>query len=349
MSDIFLENKIAQMLMIGFDGYEFDENHHISEAIRKYNLGGVILFDLEEKDYRLMNIRSADQLQKLTSGLQSYSDNILLIGIDYEGGQVVRLKEEYGFPKTFSQQHLGELNDPSVTYDKSAEMAGTLRELGINLNFAPVVDLKINPENPIIAKRERSYSSDPEVVTLHAKEFIKAHRQAGVLTCLKHFPGHGSSATDSHHGFVDISDTWSESELLPYKKLVKDNLADCVMSAHIVNHNIDPNYPATLSSIHIDQELRNGIGFNGVVFSDDLHMGAIKDNYTFDKRINLAINAGIDILVISYDEEYKENLCENLINTIVRLVKDGSISQNRIEESYDRIMVLKNNIKKVDQ
>lgn len=344
MTDISLEKKIAQMLMIGFDGYEVDENHHISEAIGKYNLGGVILFDLEEKDYRLKNIESHEQVQNLTANLQSYSDNNLLIGIDYEGGQVNRLKEEYGFPKTFSQQHLGELNDPSLTYEKSAEMAGTLSGLGINLNFAPVVDLKINPENPIIAKRERSYSSDPEVVTLHSKEFIKTHRQAGVLTCLKHFPGHGSSTADSHHGFVDISDTWSESELIPYKKLVKDNLVDCVMSAHVFNRNIDPKYPATLSSIHIDQELRNEIGFNGVVFSDDLHMGAIKDNYTFEQTLNLAINAGIDILIISYDEEYKENLCENLINTILRLVKDGSISQSRIDESYDRIILLKNKL-----
>ncbi|NIP39773.1 MAG: glycoside hydrolase family 3 [Candidatus Dadabacteria bacterium] len=346
MSRIALKKKIAQMLMVGFDGYDIKDNHQITEAIGRYHLGGVILYDLEEINYKLKNIKSPKQVQKLVENLQNLSDEELLVGIDHEGGQVIRLKEEYGFPKTFSHQHLGTLNDPSLTYEKSAEMAGTSSALGFNLNFAPVVDLSLNPDNPIIGKRERSFSGDPQVVTSHARQFVKAHKDAGIISCIKHFPGHGSSSGDSHLGFVDVTETWSEIELAPYKKLITEEQVDCVMTAHVFNKNIDPDYPATLSRVFISKILRKEIGFDGVVISDDLNMGAIKDNYDLEQSLRLAINAGVDILLVSYNEDYKEELCVNLISIIKSLVEKGSVSEERINESYSRVRTLKNKLER---
>ncbi len=344
MSIISLENKIAQMLIVGFDGYEINNNHLISKAIKNHNLGGVILFDLEEKDCRLKNIKSPGQVKKLVSDLKGLSDVPLLVGIDYEGGQVARLKEKYGFPKTFSHKYLGDIDDVTLTHKHACEMADTLSGLGINLNFAPVVDLGVNTENPVIAKKERSFSEDPEIVIAHSRQFIKAHAEAGILSCLKHFPGHGSSSTDSHLGFVDITASWQEAELLPYKQLVKEGYVDCVMTAHVYNKNIDPDYPATLSQILISEILRKQIGFEGVVFSDDLHMGAIIENYSFEESLRLAINAGVDILLISYNEKYKDELTANVIDIISGLVVAGEVLEDRINQSYGRITKLKNKL-----
>ena len=348
MSEISLENKIAQMLMIGFDGYDIENNHHIVDAVSKYNLGAVILYDLEEKDYQLKNIKSPGQVQKLIQDLQTLSKEQLLIGIDYEGGQVNRLNKEYGFPDTHSHKYFGDLDDVSFTYEKSLKMASTLSGLGINLNFAPVVDLNLNPDNPIIAKKERSFSQNPEVVIAHAKQFIKAHKESEVLSCVKHFPGHGSSTSDSHLGFVDVTHTRSDMELLPYKRLISEDSVDLIMTAHVFNQNIDRNYPATLSRVFIGEILRGQLGFKGVVISDDLNMGAIKDNFAFEESLQLAINAGVDILLISYNEDYKEKLYINLITIIANMVVEGQISQERINESYNRITLLKNKFKRAE-
>ena len=343
-----LEKKIAQMLMIGFDGYHIEKNHQIAEAVSKYNLGGVVLFDLEQKDYQLKNIKSPRQVQKLIKDLQSLSKQKLLIGIDYEGGQVNRLKKEYGFPQTYCHKYFGDLNDVSFTYEQSLLMASTLSELGINLNLAPVVDLNRNPENPIIGKKERSFSQNPEVVISHAGQFIKAHAKSGILACIKHFPGHGSSTSDSHLGFVDVTETWSDIELLPYKKLISEDNVDCIMTAHVFCRNIDPSYPATLSKVFSDEILRGELGFKGVIISDDLNMAAIKNNYAFEESLQLAINAGVDILLISYNENYKEKLFINLIKIIKSLVEEGSISKERIHESFNRVSALKNKLKRAE-
>ncbi len=225
-------------------------------------------------------------------------------------------------------------------------MANTLSELGINLNFAPVVDLNINPENPIIGRKERSFSDDPKVAASHARKFIKAHKQAGILACIKHFPGHGSSASDSHLGFVDITDTWSEIELLPYKQLIREDQVDCIMTAHVLNHNIDTQYPATLSKVFVGGILRKEIGFGGVVISDDFHMGAIRNNYDLENSLTLAINAGVDILLLSYNETYKDELFINLVEIISGMVERGQVSEERINESYNRIRLLKNKLKR---
>lgn len=344
-----LEHKIASMLMVGFDGYSISDNQYIAKAISEYGLGGVILYDLEADNYRLKNIKSPEQLRSLVYNLKSLADgDELLIGIDYEGGRVKRLDAEYGFPKTNSHKYLGDLNDLSFTYEQSSIMSNTLRDLGININFAPVVDINSNPLNPVIGKKERSFSESPRIVTAHAAEFIKAHTNKGIVTVIKHFPGHGSSMKDSHHDFVDITGTWNKNELEPYEALIRRGLVDCIMTAHVFNRNIDDEYPATLSYTFITKQLRNQMGFSGVVFSDDLNMNAIKNRYGIENAVEKAINAGVDILLISHSEVYGNNLVERMIYLIKNLLKKGSITDFRIDESYMRINNLKMKINRYE-
>src|SRR5690606_2842688 len=206
-------------------------------------VGGIILF---EKNIASKN--SKETLKGLISDLQSHAEEPLFISIDEEGGNVHRLKEKYGFVGMPSASYLGSLNNADSTYYHTNVLAGLLSELGINFNFAPTVDLALNPENPVIAKVGRSYSHLPEVVTYHAETSIKAHHDNGVLTILKHFPGHGSSTTDSHYGITEVTDQWKIIEIMPYKEIIRSGLIDAVMTAHIVNCHLDIDcLPATLS------------------------------------------------------------------------------------------------------
>lgn len=334
---ISLESKIAKMLMVGFDGYKISENPYVVKAISEHGLGGVMLYDLETDEYKLKNIRSPEQVKELTDDLKSISDTGLFIGIDHEGGQVNRLKPEYGFPDTYSHKYLGDLNDMNITFNQSTKMAHTLSKLGININFAPVVDLNTNIDNPVIAKKERSFSDHPGVVTAHAREFIRAHTMLGINCVIKHFPGHGSSSGDSHLEFVDITDTWSEKELEPYTTLIREGHASCVMTAHVVNRNIDPEYPATLSSKFINEIIRDKIRFDGLVFSDDLNMDAIKNHYELDTAIERAITSGVDIVLMSFSGLSEDKLLERFIDIVKKIIDGGQISENRIDESYKRI------------
>jgi len=209
-----LSYQAAQMLMMGFRGTDLSQNEQIVSDVKGLNIGGVILFeyDLPSKS-RPRNISSSQQLQKLCADLQQLTDNKLFVAIDQEGGKVNRLKTNYGFPATASAHYLGQLDDADSTRFYADRMAKTLSDCGINLNFSPCIDLNINKNCPIIGKVERSFSDNPDRVVKHAEIFVEAHRTHGVLSCLKHFPGHGSSKEDSHDGFTDITETWQEIEL----------------------------------------------------------------------------------------------------------------------------------------
>ena len=333
-----LEYKIGQMVMTGFSGIAPDENTAVVKAIKEFHLGNVWLTDLPKKEG---NIKSAAQVKKLVKGLNAHSEIPLFIAIDAEGGEVIRLKEEYGFPATFSAKSLGRINDPQLTFNEAQKTARLLRSLGINLNLAPVVDLALNPLNPSLAKKERCFSDYPESVYQHARAVITAHHEQGVFCCLKHFPGHGSTTNDSHLGFVDASATWERAELKPFSRLIKENLADAVLSAHILIKHLDDTYPATLSANIINGLLRSKIGYGGIVLSDDLLMGAIRHNYSQIEAIEQAVNAGVDILLYSKMEEGGENYAIGAINGLRYLYKKGRISQQRIDQSFRRIMRLK--------
>ncbi len=344
--DVSLEVKIGQMLMVGFRGLQVDDQHPVIRDIRECHLGGVILSDYDtasQKYYR--NIESPAQLRELTETLQKASATPLLIAIDHEGGLINRLKESYGFPPTVSHGYLGTLDNLATTYHEAGKMAETLAEIGFNLNLAPVIDLNVNPENPVIAGRERSFSADADAVTRHALEFIRAHREQGVYCTMKHFPGHGSSKKDSHLGLVDVTNVWSRVELEPYRNLIKAEKVDVVMTAHIFNANLDSSYPATLSHATITGLLRNELNYEGVVISDDLQMKAITAHYGFDAAICKALEAGIDILLITNNSgHYDEAIFRRAFAVIQKLVETDVISEARIDQSYQRIRKLKSSL-----
>lgn len=335
-----LEEKIAQMVMIGFRGTEISENHPIVNDIKNLKIGGVILFEYDvPSGSRPRNITSSEQLQKICSDLQNFSENPLLIAIDQEGGKVNRLKTQYGFPQTVSQQYLGTIDNIDSTKKHAQQTAEQLHQLGINLNFAPCVDVNINPDCPVIGKIERSFSSDPMIVAKHSSIVINELRQQNIKSCVKHFPGHGSSSTDSHLGFTDVSKTWNSSELIPYKVLIENNLCDAIMSSHVFLEQKDSLYPATLSKNIIQGLLRDSLGWHGVVFSDDMNMEAITSNFDFEEAIILAVNSGVDILVYGNNSkrEYDEHLAQKVVDVMIKAVKNNKISENRIDESYQRI------------
>lgn len=341
-----LDAKIGQMLLLGFRGYELNPDDAIVQDLRERNLGAVVLFsyDSELKKFE-RNIASPAQTQALNASLQAYAQTPLLITIDQEGGIVSRLSERFGFPPTQSQEFCGTINDIALTRAAAEAEGKILRDVGINLNLAPVVDVNLNPHSPAIGKNQRSFSADPHIVTAHARATIEGYHSQNILTTLKHFPGHGSAASDSHLGFVDVTTTWQELELEPYRELIRAGLADAIMTAHIFNANLDAQYPATLSRKIITGILREQLGYDGVVMSDDMQMGAISRYYGFEQAIELAINAGVDMLALANNLAYDPTIGARAFGVIKQLVSDGKISEQRIDESYQRILRLKARLK----
>jgi beta-N-acetylhexosaminidase len=342
---VSLEVKIGQMLMVGFRGLDLSGGNPIVDDIRQRHLGGVAIFDYDVAlKSPVRNVQSPQQVKALTAALQKLASVPLLISVDQEGGKVVRLKEKFGFPPLVSEQFLGTRNDLALTRQYAQATAKALAEVGINLNLAPVVDLNINPDNPVIGGIERSFSADPAIVTSHALAVIQAHHAQHVGCTLKHFPGHGSSQDDSHVGFVDVTATWSEAELEPYAAIIKAGQTDAVMTAHIFHAKLDPQWPATLSKKIITGILRQRLQFDGVIISDDMQMGAIALSYGFETALQMAIEAGVDILAIANNITYDPQIMIRAVAVIKQLVKDGKISPQRIDQSYWRIRRLKQSL-----
>jgi len=340
ISEDSLDIMIGQMILVGLnDRTVLPANDSFRKELREGKIGSVILF---EKN--ISRTKSAETLKKLIADLQSESPIPLFVTIDEEGGRVHRLKEKYGFVKMPSAQYLGNLDNPDSTLYYTRNLAKQLNDLGINLNFAPDVDLGINKANPVIYKVGRSYSADPEVVTRQALLSIEGHHDHGVKTILKHFPGHGSSSVDSHLGIVDVTNQWKIMELWPYRDIIRSGKCDAVMTAHIINCHLDTAcLPATLSKPVITGMLRNLLQFDGVVFSDDMQMNAISKNFGLENAIKLSINAGVDILLFGNNVHLEDRISASQIHAIIKkLVKKGEIKESRIEESYRRIMALKN-------
>ncbi len=337
-----LRRKLAQMVLVGFRGLALDAANPIVADVRDRGIGGVALFtyDVALQQWE-RNIASPAQVAALNASLQALAATPLLIAIDQEGGRVARLNERFGFPPTVSAQALGERNDLAFTAAAAAEMARTLQAAGVNHNFAPAVDLNTNPDNPVIGAIGRSFSADPAVVVAQAAAFIRAHREYGITTTLKHFPGHGSSTADSHQGFVDVTATWQPAELEPYRQLIAEGLADAVMTAHVFNGQLDPNAVATLSRPIITGILREELGFDGVVFSDDMQMGAIADNYGFADAVVRAVDAGVDVIAIGNNLTFDPAIAAQTIDILAAAVADGRLSAARIDESVRRITALK--------
>jgi beta-N-acetylhexosaminidase len=338
--------KIAQMLIVGFRGTQLTPDNHIYGDIKKLHIGGVILFDYDAiaKTYD-RNIRSPSQLKKLCSDLQSISANKLFISIDQEGGKVNRLKRKQGFEHTVTAHYLGQLDNADSTHFYARSCARQLKTLGFNLNFAPCTDIDVNPNCPVIGKVQRSFSGDADIVQKHARIWIEEHRRVNVLTAPKHFPGHGSSRSDTHLGIADVTETWTDKELQPYRYLIANGMCDMIMVSHVFNRRLDADYPATLSHKIIDGIIRKKLKYNGLVVTDDLAMGAIVDYYSLETAIEKAVNAGADLLILSNNgKTYDVRLAAKAVDIIEELVKRGTIAHSRINEAYNRIVEAKSNL-----
>ena len=328
--------KIGQMILVGFAGTSVEEA--VLNEVREGKVGSIILF---EKNIPPQN--SFVGLKKIIWTYQQAAPIPLIISIDQEGGRVNRLKDKYGFPRSITARAMGKASTLDSVRFYSEATASTLAGLGINVNFAPVVDLASNPDNPIIAKYGRAFSANEDSVTLMAAEVIRAHHKYGVLTSLKHFPGHGSSKDDTHLGIADVTNTWEERELKPYKALIDSGLVDAVMTSHIVNRKLDKNgNPGTLSTDVLTGILRKRLNFHGVIFTDDMQMQAISKHFGLEESIRMAIQGGVDIMTFSNNiQETEDRTVDKVHSIIYKMVESGEISRQRIDESYRRIMALK--------
>lgn len=331
--DVSLDVKIGQMLLLGFRGTEVADDSLIAQNVRDQHLGGVVLFGI--------NVEDREQLRTLTGKLQSLAQLPLLISMDQEGGKVARLDKRRGYEDTLSAARLGEDNNLDETRSAGANIAQWLLDGGITLNLAPVVDLAVNPDSPAIALLERSFSADPEVVATQAGAYIDGHHDKGIKCTLKHFPGHGSSRGDTHLGFVDVTDTWSDNELIPYRRLLEQGKVDAIMTAHIFNANLDPELPATLSPAVVTGLLREQLGYDGVVISDDMRMRAIADLFKLERAFELAILAGVDVVAVASSTTNNGPVADRFIATVHKMLEEGTIGEERIEQSFQRIMRLK--------
>lgn len=326
-----LREQISQMIMVGFDGSSTKDVGVRAMLSDLYysRFGGVVLFG--------RNVKNKEQLKQLTSDIKSRQDRVF-IAIDEEGGSVSRLKD-FSFNANYASAYdVGvkfDINDAKKMYK---DMALNLNDLGINLNFAPVVDLH-SSSSPIIGGKKRAYSSSPQKVAIYAEVFMNELHKNGIFSVLKHFPGHGNSMQDSHNEKAYTKLT--RDMILPYQKLLKD--AKMVMVGHIFVTNLDEKNPATLSNIVINRLLRDELGFNGVVISDDMLMSGVGNGSLKDNIIKF-INSGGDILLFSEFKIDKKRIADLVYECIVEAINDKSITKERINLSYKRVMRLKKEI-----
>jgi beta-N-acetylhexosaminidase len=333
-----LEEKIGQMIMIGFHGTveKDDRILLLKDQIATGQIGGVVL-------YR-HNIQSPEQLLSLTTTIQkSAPTNLtLLVAVDQEGGKVLRLSKEKGFSGFLSAATVARNYSVEKAETYYQAMAEELSYYGFNMNLGPVVDLNINPNSPVVGKLDRSFSNDTNVVTNYAGAFINAHEKYGVLTACKHFPGHGSATTDTHLEITDVTKTWSDLELDPYRRLNERKLLRSVMTSHVFNAKFDDRWPVTLSTNFLTHILRADIAFDGVIITDDLNMKAIHQYGDFETIVVQAIHAGNDILLFSNFHQEDMDLAIKVRDIVLKHIKEGDLAlSQRVEESYNRIIKLK--------
>ena len=330
-----LEQMAGQMIVVGFAGDSAGDASVVAlqKKIADGRLGGVM--------YLKPNVASLKAVGAMNAAFRAASPDLPpLLTLDQEGGAVERLTEAVGFKELPRAVEIAAANSPEQAGRIYGEMARKVADLGFTVNFGPVVDLNLNPDNQIIAKYGRAFGKTADVVVPYARAFIEAHHRAGLLTSLKHFPGHGSSTADSHEGFVDITDTWQETELDPYRTIIGEGLADIVMIGHLIHRDYS-DLPSSLSPEWITGVLRDELGFDGVVISDDLEMGAIREHFSMRDTVIRAVNAGMDILLFSNTADPRASLDGEIRDILVAEAEADPAFRARIEESYRRIVALK--------
>ena len=342
-----LKQLFGSLFILGFSGDTLSPGSPIVRDLEKRGLGGVILFDrcLHSPEQQA-NITSPGQLKELTDSLRECGGHDLFICVDQEGGLVQRLNPKNGFTATASAAEMGSAQDGLEFVRKQAEQtANNLHSAGINVNFAPVVDLDINRQNPVIGALGRSFSDNPEVVADRAVTWIREHASRNILCCLKHFPGHGSSSRDSHLGFVDISSCWQERELEPYRAVLARQQVDMVMAGHLFHTDLDPDFPATLSQPIITGLLRDTLGFDGLVVTDDMQMKAITDRHELPEAICRCFAAGVDLVVIGNNLAHDPDILDRAYASVQDGLRNGLVSEQRLYSALQRVSDAKNRMR----
>ncbi|MGJ5175402.1 glycoside hydrolase family 3 N-terminal domain-containing protein [Bradyrhizobium oligotrophicum] len=319
--------------MAGFFGTKASDPgfHQVLADLEEGLIGGVVILG--------RNVETRDDLIAMIDRIRSCKCAAPpFIAIDDEGGTVERLGPNIGLAATPSAAEIAHGSVPAARAAYAA-LAEKLAALHINVNLAPVVDLNTNPSNPIIGQRQRSYGSDAATVVRYAAAFIQAHRQQGVLTVLKHFPGHGSSTADSHAGIADVTTTWSSAELKPYRRLIRRGLAEAVMVGHLANARRWGDV-ATQSGAHaVDRLLRHDLHYDGVVMTDDLAMKAILDAKSPAAAAIDAVKAGVDIIMFTKfsDEDQTSDVGREINGALTAAVCSGELETAALQRSAARI------------
>lgn len=304
-------------------------NEKMEATYKEYPAGGIILFG--------RNITSPEQIKNFTQQIHNLSPIKCVTCIDEEGGLVARLAKTPGFnlPKFKDMKSIGDTKDPAVANHAGVTIGTYLNDYGFDIDFAPIADVNTNPRNPIIGNR--AFSSNPQIAGEMVIEFSKGLESKNVIPCLKHFPGHGDTQTDSHSGYAETLKNWEQllnCEMIPFKMGIDADIP-LIMTAHITAPNVDTEkLPSTLSNFILTEKLRNELGFTGVIITDAMEMGAITRHYTPEQAVIKAIQAGADIVLIPFD--YK-----SCFDAVVHAVEEGTISMERIDESVKRILSMK--------
>lgn len=332
-----LEEKVGQLLIVHFNGEEC--NPDATRLIHDAHVGGFIYYNWSNR------LSSPPQVKNLSHQLQEEATIPLFIAVDQEGGRVTRLKE--GFTQFPSNGEVGKTGDPSIAEHNAFVTGQELKQVGINMNLAPVVDVNVNPQNPVIG--DRSFGSDPQTVIAFASQALEGYKRAGVLCVMKHFPGHGDVTVDPHKDLPIVDKpiySLEKVELAPFAALN----APAIMTAHILVPTLDPDNPATTSKAILTDLLRNKIGYDGVIMSDSLVMeGLLKQYSSIEEAAIAAINAGCDVLILGgkqllANHEGYELDVDDVIRIHKALVNAAKLGKIDIDESVNRILKLKESL-----
>lgn len=336
LTTMTLREKVGQLFWVRPETLDFSLNPEkktltqtMRQNLEQYPVGGIAVFK--------KNIQDENQLSSLIADFQSASKIPMIVAVDEEGGAVARLAnhEAFSLPKYTSARDIGKTGDPEQARQMGRTIGGYLRFYGFNLDFAPVADVDSNPANPVIGRR--AYSTDAQQTAQMAAAAVEGFHEAGMLCTVKHFPGHGDTGQDSHYGTATSYKTWEEikaMEMLPFEAGIAAG-ADVVMTAHITTPNATTDgLPASLSYTMITERLRGELGFQGVIVTDALEMNAIKNHFTPAESAVAALRAGVDVLLMPSD-------LRAAFDGVVQAVEDGTLSEERLNESVRRILALK--------
>lgn len=336
LTTMTLREKVGQLFWVRPETLDFSldpEKKMLTQTMRQnleqYPVGGIAVFK--------KNIQDENQLSSLIADFQSASKIPMIVAVDEEGGAVARLAnhEAFSLPKYTSARDIGETGDPEQARQMGRTIGGYLRSYGFNLDFAPVADVDSNPANPVIGRR--AYSTDTQQTAQMVAAAVEGFHEAGMLCTVKHFPGHGDTGQDSHYGTATSYKTWEEMkamEMLPFEAGIAAGV-DVVMTAHITTPNATTDgLPASLSYTMITERLRGELGFQGVIVTDALEMNAIKNHFTPAESAVAALRAGVDVLLMPSD-------LRAAFDGVVQAVEDGTLSEERLNESVRRILTLK--------